>query len=415
MFHSKKKVSRLLVCLLLALSFVMRVHADTTSEKIDDVKSQVQESQEKLQDTQQEIQNLENSKEQLQGTLGNLNNELGQLSNELSNLEKQLQNKKYEIEATQKELDKAKQQEQEQYESMKMRIKYMYEMKDDSFMELFMEGGNFADLLNKAEYIAKITKYDRDMLVQYQETKDAISQKNVALDQERKEMEQLKAKVGEKQQRVSLLVNQTASQIAQQQGDLDKAEQKALEYEKELQAQQDTLESLKEQEAMERAVREAEARAKKEAAAKAKAEAEGREYVPETPRVQGRFNIIVGNAGYEQAAQSSELDLLAAIIYCEAGGEPYEGKIAVGSVVMNRIRSVAFPNTMLEVLYQKSQFTPVTSGRFAIILARGGASAESVQAAKEVLAGANNVPDCLFFRTVIPQKQGRIIGNHVFY
>lgn len=415
MFNSKKKISKLFICILLALSFVMQVQADTTSEKIDDVESQMKESQDKLQDTQQSIQNMEDDKAKLEGALGDLNDELGQISTELTDLDNQLQKKQKEIETTQQDLEKARQQEQEQYESMKMRIKYMYEMKDESFMELFMEGGSFAELLNKAEYISKITKYDREMLTQYQETKDAISQKSNALAQEQADMEKLMAQVGEKQQQVSLLVTQTASQIAQQQGDLDAAEQKALEYEKELQAKQDTLEALKEQEALEKAVREAEARAKKEAAAKAKAEAEGKEYIPETSVSNGKFNVVVSNAGYEQASQSSELDLLAAIIYCESGGEPYEGQIAVGSVVMNRINSVAFPNTMLEVLYQKSQFTPVTSGRFAIVLAKGSASAESVQAAREVLAGANNVPDCLFFRTVIPEKQGLIIGNHVFY
>ena len=104
---------------------------------------------------------------------------------------------------------------------------------------------------------------------------------------------------------------------------------------------------------------------------------------------------------------------MAAIIECEACIEPYEGKIAVGSVINNRINSDKFPNTLIEVIHQKSQFTPVRSGRFAIVLARG-ACANCTKAAQEVLNGAHNI-DALFFRMDNGTIDGTIIGNHVFY
>ncbi len=110
----------------------------------------------------------------------------------------------------------------------------------------------------------------------------------------------------------------------------------------------------------------------------------------------------------------SDRDLLAAIIQCEAGGEPYAGKIAVGAVIMNRVCSGAFPDTVVGVVYQPGQFQPVRSGRLAIRLAEG-ANEECYRAADEVMAGANNIGNCLFFRTVVPGIQGTIIGNHVFY
>ena len=116
----------------------------------------------------------------------------------------------------------------------------------------------------------------------------------------------------------------------------------------------------------------------------------------------------------EVSIGSGDRDLLAAIIQCEAGGEPYAGKIAVGAVIMNRVRSAAFPNTIAGVVYQPMQFQPVRSGRLAIRLAEG-ANETCYKAADEVLAGANNIGKCLFFRTVVPGIKGTIIGHHVFY
>ena len=110
---------------------------------------------------------------------------------------------------------------------------------------------------------------------------------------------------------------------------------------------------------------------------------------------------------------ASDAAMLAALIQCEAGGESYEGKVAVGSVVMNRVRSSHFPNTVAGVIYQGGQFSPVASGRFASVLA-SGANASCTQAAQEVLGG-NITNSCLYFRRNDGSIPGTVIGNHVFY
>ena len=102
-----------------------------------------------------------------------------------------------------------------------------------------------------------------------------------------------------------------------------------------------------------------------------------------------------------------------ALIQCEAGGESYEGKLAVGSVVMNRVDSSYFPDTVVGVIYQSGQFSPVASGRFAVVLS-SGADASCVQAATEVLAGTRTL-NCLYFRRNNGLINGTVIGNHVFY
>jgi len=114
------------------------------------------------------------------------------------------------------------------------------------------------------------------------------------------------------------------------------------------------------------------------------------------------------------APLDGDLDLLASIIYCEARGESYNGKVAVGAVVLNRVRSGRFPNSIADVIYSPGQFSPVLSGKFATVLSAKAASAECYQAAQDALDGKTTVGTYLFFRRA-GSKSGYILGNHVFY
>ena len=113
-------------------------------------------------------------------------------------------------------------------------------------------------------------------------------------------------------------------------------------------------------------------------------------------------------------ATADDLYLLANIIYCEAGCEPYEGKVAVGSVVMNRVRDGAYPNTIRDVIYDKGQFSPVRNGSLKRAMKVNRADAWCYQAALEALAGARPVGGCLYFRRV-NGRSGLVLGHHVFY
>ena len=107
--------------------------------------------------------------------------------------------------------------------------------------------------------------------------------------------------------------------------------------------------------------------------------------------------------------------LLANLIYCEAGNQPYEGQVAVGAVVMNRVMSSVFPDTVVGVIYQNKQFSPVASGRLALALSRDDATAACYQAADAAMSGQTTVGNCLFFRTPIDGLTGTQIGGHIFY
>lgn len=113
-------------------------------------------------------------------------------------------------------------------------------------------------------------------------------------------------------------------------------------------------------------------------------------------------------------ADVSDVTLLAALIHSEAGNQSYEGQLAVGAVVMNRVRSGAYPNTIRDVILASGQFTPVSSGQVANRIATGDIKASCIQAAQEAISGVSNVGTATRFRRA-GSREGIVIGNHVFW
>lgn len=156
------------------------------------------------------------------------------------------------------------------------------------------------------------------------------------------------------------------------------------------------------EEAARKAAAEAQAAAQ-QAAAKAAAEAQA-------AAVQAAQQAVIAQAG----VSPQDVDLLAALIQCEAGGEPYVGQVAVGNVVMNRVESAGHPASIPDVIYAAGQFSPVRNGSLSRTLSTGRVSASCRQAAVEAIAGSSPVGDKLYFRRA-NGRGGQIIGNHVFY
>ena len=162
------------------------------------------------------------------------------------------------------------------------------------------------------------------------------------------------------------------------------------------------------------------ARAEAEAKAAAEAQAAAEEAARLAAEAQAKAAEEAARIAAEaQAAQTAaisaeELKLLANIIYCEAGSESYVGKVAVGNVIMNRVKSASQPNTITEVVYAKGQFSPVRNGSLQRALSSDKADATCYQAAIEALAGSQPVGEKLFFRRN-NGRSGQVIGHHVFY
>lgn len=180
-------------------------------------------------------------------------------------------------------------------------------------------------------------------------------------------------------------------------------------------AAQNEIEEVQAAEEAARIEAEAQAKAAAEEAAQLAAQAQAKA-AEEAARIEAEAQqaALAAQAAQTAAISSEELKLLANIIYCEAGSESYVGKVAVGNVIMNRVKSASQPNTITEVVYAKGQFSPVRNGSLQRALSSDKADAACYQAAIEALAGAQPVGDKLFFRRN-NGRSGQVIGHHVFY
>ena len=178
-------------------------------------------------------------------------------------------------------------------------------------------------------------------------------------------------------------------------------------------AAQNEIEEVQAAEEAARIEAEAQAKAAAEEAAQLEAEAQAKTAAEEAARLEAEAQQAA-LAAQTAAISAEELKLLANIIYCEAGSESYVGKVAVGNVIMNRVKSASQPNTITEVVYAKGQFSPVRNGSLQRALSSDKADAACYQAAIEALAGAQPVGGKLFFRRN-NGRSGQVIGHHVFY
>ena len=111
-------------------------------------------------------------------------------------------------------------------------------------------------------------------------------------------------------------------------------------------------------------------------------------------------------------ASYDEVTILGALIQLEAGNECYDGQVAVGAVVMNRVRSGSYPNSISDVVYQRGQFS--VRDRVAGVAA-GGVKSSCLQAAQQAINGTDNTGGALQFAPISSGRGGVVIGNHVFY
>ncbi len=380
------KATRMIPAFILAAVLVFGTTAEvfaTTYGQLQDAKEDKEEAENDINNAQEDLNDLNTERAELQTYLDQLNVELATASGELATIETLIAEKEAGIEATRLKLEEAKEQEAQQYEAMKERIKFMYERGDTAYIELFFESDSFADFLNKSEYVEKLSQYDRQMLQEYVDLQEEIADDEQMLQDERDALDILRVDVETKQNEVAGLVMETSSSVASYEDQISEKERELLEYEKRLEQSENDIATLQ-----------------------AKLEEEMKISQQAAQMGFSDLSSITFAAG--------DIDLLAAIIECEAGGEPYVGQVAVGNVVMNRVKSPLFPNTVLEVIYQNRQFSPVGSGRYAVVLARG-ANESCYNAARDAMAGSAPVGNCLFFRTPIPGLTGTQIGGHIFY
>lgn len=306
--------------------------------------------------------------DELESEVSSTDKELKTLEKELKAISNQIEQISEELDATRKELAIAKGKEEAQYESMMLRIKYMYENGNSSMMELLFSSSCIAEFLSHAEYVSRINEYDRALLKELEKNSEKISQKEETLKEGQKELERLQKQLDKK-------ISETSGKLSDYKAKLKKAKEEA-----------------------EKAAEEAKKPVK-----------------PVTPNKKPSSGSST-NTSYGSAVTftDEDIELLAALLECEAGSSNYEAVLAVASVVVNRMKSRYYPNTVYGVVYQSGQFPPAHNGKVDRILARGVKSI-CVQAATDALNGKNNVGSCLSFRAASSGRDGIVIGDNVFF
>lgn len=363
-----------------------------------------------------EKETLENKTSDLQSQLAGINQDLLKISDEISDTQMRVTIVNSEILRSEDELTISQQNEDQQYENMKSRIKYMYENGNSNMLELLFSAESMSDLLNKADFIQNISQYDRDMLSELQNIHADIENQKMALQNQQASLNNLENELQQQQAALQQKADETSTDLAQ------------------FQAQ---LQQIREQEAA-KAAAEAAAKAQQEAAAKAQQQAQasanasssGNTTSSNTTNNSGSANPGSSNPGSSNSgnntsggttnnsgssANKSDLDLLAAIIQCEAY-QNYDSLLAVATVIMNRVYDSRFPNSISGVVYAAGQFEPAFSGRLEYVL-NAGPTSLSYQVAQDAINGARlaEVADCYYFLYAGTGHSGINIGGNVFF
>lgn len=380
----KAKIALWMAVVLFACSVPSFSYAVTTQDRLNEALKDKDEIKDRLDSKNDHIDDLKDTEAGLQSDLKDLNAQMTAVSSKLEELEGEIADKEEAIRITGEEIEEAKKTEAWQYDCMVKRIQYMYESGETDYLELLFSAQSFSDFLNYSDYFSAIADYDENMMAEYEATRQRIEEEEAKLLQEKADLDDLYLAAETEKNKVSSLISQTNSNIKKYGDKIATAEEEARAYEAELKKKEEDIETLKKIIEQEKAL----------SAAAAKA----------TWRDISEVTFADGDK-----------KLLANIIYCEAGSEPYAGKLAVGAVVINRVLSSKYPDTVVGVIYQKSQFSPVASGRYELALAVDKANADCYKAAEEAMSGVTNVGSCLYFRTPIDGLTGIAIGGHIFY
>ncbi|WP_456109716.1 murein hydrolase activator EnvC family protein [Roseburia hominis] len=253
-----RRITALGLILVLAAGIPIQASSAATEKATEDAAStkSLQEAQDEkaqlekaLKEAQSTIEDLKDSKGDIESKVTELNQQLMDISARITDLENQLTAKSEDIQETKDELAGAKEREAQQYADMKVRIQFMYENGQTSYLEALLSSRNISEFLNSADYIAQIQSYDRQKLTEYQDTVESIVNLEAQLEQEYTDLEALKSTVESNKATVAAMMRQKESELADISGDIEDAQSDADYYAAEIQAQEELIAAIKRAEA----------------------------------------------------------------------------------------------------------------------------------------------------------------------
>ncbi len=240
------KINKFMVKTLLVVFLICGVVGVAYADSIKDAQDKKEELENELENTKDFLSTLEALKENEKEYVKALDAELEAIATEIYELTLSIEAKNIEIANTEKEINAAEADIEQQYEDMKLRIKYMYENGEVSDLQMIFDSQNMSDVLDRAEYINKITEYDRNMMIKLKESKEALVEKKAELDKERAELSILMVEAQNEQAKTELLVADKQATIDAYEGQIDAAETDAAALEKHIKEQEQLIAELEE-------------------------------------------------------------------------------------------------------------------------------------------------------------------------
>ena len=378
----------------------MQDEENQTKDVISNLEKQTKATKDSIALLQEQKKATENNVSLLKGKSDALQSEIEGYSGRLNELDGQIEETENEMSALSAqivglngELAEIRQKIDDNNAMLKKRMRRVYEKGGSKGMlRLVLEANSLTDILTRYEYLDAMVRYDKQKIAECRKLESQLEEKVRQVEEKEARLNAFQDELDDKYTELENLTGQVQSKLDDTNSSISAETGKLKDFDTQLATLDKTMKALESQ----------------TAAAQAQL----------AKQIAQRLAMKKEDTSGSYSASGSELEWLAATIQAEAGGESYTGKLGVGSVIMNRVKSSAFPNDIKSVITQNMQFASYRSGKVELIIANGPNST-CISAAQEVLNGAR-IGDYLFFMTkryadYYGIKDYTMIGNHAFF
>lgn len=236
------------VCVLLSFIMFLFMVEPVSATTISDLQNELKKDQSQLKNVNQQISDYKGAQADVGEEIEALDEEMVSLLTDINLIEEAIADKEEDIAQTQIEYDAAVAEKDEQYESMKIRIRFMYEKGETSYLQLFFGAKNMGDMMNKAHYVEELYEYDRTLLEEYEAAVQEVAALQDTLEEEKSELETSKTELKEEQAYVEEVLAQKQQEYDNYSVVLAKAKQEAATYTAKIKQETAKIKQLEEEE-----------------------------------------------------------------------------------------------------------------------------------------------------------------------
>ena len=214
------------------------------ADELDDAEKEKQQLEERKEEAQKELESIELAKNDVMSNIEKLDKKMEKVNTKLDEVNVKLEEASTQLEQLQLDLSIAEEKEENQYETMKKRIRYMYENGSDGYWDIIFGAKSMGELLNRVEYISKITKYDNNMLKEYETTRQEVENKKEATANKKEQLRILQEEVEVEQDSLKTLVDKKQEELEQYEEDISSKSSEMQKYAEEIQKKEAEIEKI---------------------------------------------------------------------------------------------------------------------------------------------------------------------------